>query len=129
MACRTSSVLTCSIVLSTPGGNEPDGNGMSDLIFRIEDIRPRFATVVISNVDPMRSYEYSASPYIIVNDVIIGAGILIGEIPACKRQTNILISYSKLHCTNRQWVSICYVNPIQKQLIAVKKVHVQVKQS
>ena len=117
MACRTSSVLTCSVVLSTPGGNEPDGNGWSDLIFRMEDIKPRFATVVISNVDPMRSYEYYASPLIIAKNLRIGDGIVRGEIPAliippptCKMQTNILISYSKLHCTKRQWVSICYVN-------------------
>ena len=102
MACRTSSVLICDAGLSNPGGNGSDFNGRSDLIFRIEDIRPRFATVVISNVDLMRSYEYSASPLIIVNDVVIGAGIVRGEIPACKKQTNTLISYSKLHCTKRQ---------------------------
>ena len=104
MACRTSSNLTCSVVLTS------DINGRSDLIFGIEDIRPRFATVVISNVDPMRSYEYGASPLITLNDEVIGPDIVRGEIPACKRQTNILISYSKLHCTKRQWVSICYVN-------------------
>ena len=82
MACRTLSVLICSVVFSNPGGNEPSGNGRSNLTFGSEDIRPRFATVVISNVDQMRSYEYSASPLIIVNDVVIGAGIVRGEIPA-----------------------------------------------
>ena len=33
----------------------------------IEDIRPRFVTVIINNVDPLISYMYAASGLVIVN--------------------------------------------------------------
>ncbi|XP_065914326.1 uncharacterized protein [Dysidea avara] len=48
----------------------------------IEDIGPRFVTVVINNVDPMRSYLYSASALGIVNRTIIFTTPVRGRIPA-----------------------------------------------
>ena len=78
MACRTPSISGCSVVLSNPGG----GGRSNVTTGLIEDIRPRFVTVVINNVDPMRSYDYRASALAIVNSTIIGTTLVKGRIPA-----------------------------------------------
>ena len=78
VACRTPSISGCSVVLNNPGGG-----GMSFVVTGlIEDISPRFVTVVIHNVDLMISYTYTASSTVIVNKTSITSNVVKGRIPA-----------------------------------------------
>ena len=77
IACRTSSISGCNVVLSNSGGGKTSSVNVST-----EDIKPQLATVVINNVDPMRSYMYFASAVVIVNRTIITTPVIRGIIPA-----------------------------------------------
>jgi len=79
VACRTPSITECNVVLSNLG------SGRSNMFTgQLEDISSRFATitVVIDNVDPMRSYMYSAGAIAIANGELISTTLIRGEIPA-----------------------------------------------
>ena len=95
VACRTSRISGCSVVLSNP----PGGSGTSIVVNgSIEDIRPRFVTAVINNVDPMRSYMYSASALVIVNKTSISSKLIRRIIPALIISPTTCKSMNVMHC-------------------------------
>jgi len=65
--------------------NKLGGSGRSNMFTgQIEDISSRFATIIIiiDDVDPMRSYQYSAGAIVIVNRTSISTLLRRGIIPA-----------------------------------------------
>jgi len=91
VACRTPSISGCSVVLSNAGGSTSTlVNGT------IEAIAPRYVTIVIDNVDPMRSYEYSASALVIVNRTIIISRFIRRIIPALCKNTLIVTALTSM---------------------------------
>jgi len=87
VACRTSSIDGCTVLLD--GGDSGIGYS-SNITGMIEAITPRYVTVVISNLDPMLSYSYSATVLVVINMTIIHTYDRRGKIPAaiCKNTLN-----------------------------------------
>ena len=101
VACRTPSISGCSVVLSNP----PGGGEISSLVNgMIEAIAPRYVTVVIYNVDPMRSYFYSASALVIVNRTIISSPHIRRIIPALSKNTVIVTALTSMLVSS--WVKV-----------------------
>jgi len=95
VACRTSSLFGCSVVLNSGGG------GTSSVVTgMIEAIASRHVTVVINNVDPLMSYLYYAGALVIVNRTIITSNLIRRIIPALCKNTSIVTALTSMLVTS-----------------------------
>ena len=80
IACKTPLISGCVVVLCGGGGQSTAITGMA------EAIAPRYVSVVITNLNLLCSYSFSASALVIVNRTFINTNIVRGRIlpAACK---------------------------------------------
>ena len=88
VACRTPAISGCTINLED---NSDGSNTLSGTSFNVngsdEDISSRFATVLVTNVDPTVEWTFTATPVAIANGVVIALNGFMGIIPAAVKGT------------------------------------------
>ena len=88
IACRTPLISGCFVVLRAGGDGQSTAiTGMA------EAIAPRYVSVVITNLNLLRSYFFSASALVIVNSTIITTNRVRGRIlPAACKNVDIIFN-------------------------------------